>query len=206
LYTCDWNIDVPINWNDNNFIAELRKSICPRYSLNKIDIPQEYITVAVHIRTGGGFYADHDKKREKHPLRFVPEQFFIQQIDRIAHMFPEQKLYIHIFTDHQQPKVLKKRFKEALNNPLLIFDCRKNNNSHSSNVLEDFFSMMDFDCIIRPASNFSKYIQYLGNNKIAIFPSGLHKDAQGKAVIDTISIVTRDAVGSPWHEKKVIIA
>jgi hypothetical protein len=205
LYTCDWNIETHVDWNDNSFLEKLRYTISPRYPLNKMDIPDGYITIAAHVRTGGGYHGDHNDKREKHPLRFAPEQFFIEQIARIAQMFPEQKLYVHIFTDHQQPKDLKQRFKEALNNPHITFAYRNKNNSHDANVLEDFFSMMDFNCLIRPASNFSKHVQYLGNNKIVIYPTGSHKNDQGKAVIDTMIITTRDEVGSPWREEKVML-
>ena len=42
-----------------------------------------------------------------------------------------------------------------MNTRSIIFDCRKENNSPNTNVLEDFFSFFNFDVLIRPDSNFS---------------------------------------------------
>lgn len=206
LYTCYWKINTDIDWNDTVFLEELRNNICPRYPINKVVIPDGYISIAAHVRNGGGFQHDHSEKRESSPLRFACEEFFIDQIERLAEMFPEQKLYVHIFTDHQQPSALKKKFKKALANPHIKFGYRKSNNSHNSNVLEDFFSMMDFHCLIRPASNFTKIVECIGNNKIVITPSDSHKNAEDKSIITTIKIKTRAEVSDKWDIKKIIIA
>jgi hypothetical protein len=206
LYICYWKIKVDIDWDDNVFMDQLRNNIRPRYTIKKVAIPDGCISVAVHVRNGGGFYFDYDEKRENNPRRFAPEEFFIEQIIRVANMFPNQKLYVHIFTDHQDPVMLKKKFKKALNNPRITFGCREQNNHHNSNVLQDFFSMMDFDCLIRPASNFSKWAEYVGNNKLVITPSRTYKDAQGKSVISAIVIKTRAKVGDIWQINKVFIA
>lgn len=205
LYTCDWNIRVQVNWNDRAFVEQVKNNISPRHDLNKITPPPGYVSVAAHVRNGGGFYFDYPEKQQKHFLRFAPEQFFIDQIARVAEMFPDQKLYVFIFTDHKEPRVLKYRFKKALNNQRITFDCRRIN-SHNLNVLEDFFSMMDFHCLIRPTSNFSKSIQCIGNNKLVIHPSGFHNNAQGQPIIDTITIDTRAEINEPWQSYKITIA
>jgi hypothetical protein len=206
LYTCYWKIDAGIDWDDTLFLEQLRNNICPRHTLNKIIAPEGYISIAAHVRNGGGFYFDYSEKRDDNPLRFVPEEFFIEQIARLAEIFPEQKLYVHIFTDHKKPSVLKKKFANALANPRIKFGYRKKNNSHDSNVLEDFFSMMDFHCLIRPASNFTKIVQFIGNNKVVIYPSSSYKNDQGKSVINSIVIKTRDQFGDIWRTEKVSIA
>jgi hypothetical protein len=206
LYISHWNADITIDWYDQVFVKELKRNITPRYQLNKVIVPDGYMSVAVHVRNGGGFTADNEQEQERCPLRFVPDEFFINQIARIADMFKEQNLYVYIFTDHLEPAKLKKKFKQVLNNPRITFAYRKENNSHNSNVLEDFFSMMDFDCLIRPGSHFSRFVQRLGNNKIVIYPESVRKTSDGKSVINVINIKTRAHVNDRWKTKKITIA
>ena len=66
-----------------------------------------------------------------------------------------------------------KKFKAALNNPRISFGCRQEGNAHNAHVLEDFFSMMDFDCLIRPGSHYTRFVQRLGNNKVVIYPESI---------------------------------
>jgi len=206
LYINHWQTENIIDWYDKPFVEELKKNIAPRYTIEKIAIPDNCISIAVHIRTGGSFSADTEQERERCPLRFAPNEFFIDQIARLADMFKEQNLYVHIFTDHQNPAKLKKKFQKALQNPRITFGCRENDNSHNSNVLEDFFSMMDFDCLIRPGSHFSRFVQRLGNNKVVIYPESVRKTASGKPIINVINIKTRAEVTDRWKTKKITIA
>jgi len=41
---------------------------------------------------------------------------------------------------------------------------------YNLNVVEDFYNMSCFDCLIRPASHFFLAAQLLGNHKIIIYP------------------------------------
>lgn len=203
LYVSHWKTDITIDWMNTVFVDELKKNIAPIDEIEKIKIPENVISVAVHVRNGGTFAADTDQEKERCPLRFVPEEFFIEQVDRIAHMFPDKNLYVFIFTDHPAPVKLVKKFEKALNNPRITFDCRLQGNSHKANVLEDFFSMMDFDCLIRPGSHFTRFVQRLGNNKIVIYPESV-KEINGKKVIDTIKIKTRNDAHKKWKTKTVV--
>ncbi len=205
LYISRWKTDIEIDWMDTDFVAEIKKNIAPRYEIEKIAIPENMISVAVHVRNGGTFGADTPEEKERCPLRFVPEKFFIEQIDRIAQMFPNQMLYVHIFTDHSHPEELVRKFQRDLQNPYIIFGYRTENNSHKTNVLEDFFSMMDFDCLIRPGSHFTRFVQRLGNNKIVIYPESI-KEINGKKVIDTIKIKLRKSAQEKWKTQLVVIA
>src|SRR5438309_6413429 len=180
LYISHWKTEITIDWNDKIFVEELRKNIAPRSPIEKIAIPDNCISIAVHVRHGGGFVGDTEQERERCPLRFASDEFFIDQIARLADMFKEENLYVYIFTDHQNPTKLKKKFQKALQNPRITFDCRINDNGHNANVLEDFFSMMDFDCLIRPGSHFSRFVQRLGNNKVVIYPESVRKTIGGK--------------------------
>lgn len=205
LYINHWKTEVIIDWFDATFIEELKKNIAPRYELEKVIIPEDCISIAVHVRNGGGFAVDTQQEKERCPLRFVPDEFFIAQIARLADMFPNDNLYVHIFTDHLEPAVLMKKFKKALNNPRITFGFRKQDNYHNANVLEDFFSMMDFDCLVRPGSHYSRFVQRLGNNKVVIYPESIKKTSDGKSIINVINIKTRTENGR-WKTKKVTIA
>ena len=205
LYISHWKTDITIDWNDKVFVDEIKKNICPRQEIDKIIIPDACLSIAVHVRNGGGFVVDNEQERERCPLRFVPDEFFIAQIARLADMFKERNIYVHIFTDHQEPAELMKKFNNALNNPRITFGYRQEGNSYSANVLEDFFSMMDFDCLIRPGSHFSRFVQRLGNNKVVIYPESVRKTADGKSVINVINIKTRAHVSDRWKTKKVTI-
>lgn len=206
LYISHWKTDIFIDWYDNIFVQELRKTIAPCYEIKKITIPDNYLSIAVHVRTGGSFAPDTAQEKERCPLRFAPDEFFIAQIKRIADMFKHEKLYVYIFTDHANPIELKNKFKKILNDPRITFDYRHENNSHNTNVLEDFFSMMDFDCLIRPGSHFSRFVQRLGNNKLVIYPESIKKLNTGKTIIDVINIKTRTSVNDRWKTKKITIA
>jgi hypothetical protein len=205
LYVSRWKTEIEVDWCDETFVAKMKENIAPRYEIEKVDIPKNVISVAVHVRNGGTFNADTQQEKERCPLRFVPEEFFIEQIDRIAQMFPDQRLYVYIFTDHPHPMQLAQKFQLALKNPCITFGFRTANNSHKTNVLEDFFSMMDFDCLIRPGSHFTRFVQRLGNNKLVIYPESV-KEINGKKVIDTIIIKQRKNAEEKWKTQFVVIA
>jgi hypothetical protein len=203
LYISHWQTPVIIDWFNMNFIEELRKTIAPRNNIEKIMIPTNVVSIAAHVRNGGGY--DSQQEKERCPLRFAPEEFFIAQIERIAMMFPQNTLYVHIFTDHPEPTTLVKKFNNALHNPRIGFGCRTEHNTHSSNVLEDFFSMMDFDCLIRPGSHFSRFVERLGNNKVVIYPDSVQKNPDGSSTIDVITIKTRPDIHTRWKTEKIRI-
>lgn len=201
LYINHWRAKTVIDWSDLEFVEELKKTIAPRYPLEKIAIPTDCLSIAVHIRTGGGFAADTQQEKDRCPLRFVAPEFYIQQIQRITDMFPAEKLYVHIFTDHQKPEELVDVFKKALKNKHIIFGYR-DDNRHNKNVLEDFFSMMDFYCLIRPGSHYSRFVERLGNNKLVIFPESVKKTSSGKKIITSVVIKRRQENGT-WKREQI---
>jgi hypothetical protein len=204
LYISHWKTDVTIDWNDKKFVEQLKTLIAPIHLYEKVAIPDGYVSVAVHVRNGGGHVHDHAIEKARCPLRFVPDEFFIDQIRHIAHMFEGQPLYVHIFTDHQQPSVLLEKFKGALRDKKILFGCRIEGNAHNANVLDDFFAMMDFQCLIRPGSHFSRFVERLGNNQLVIYPAHSRYISKDLSIIDTIGIKTRTAKG--WKTRMEIIA
>src|SRR5579872_6078872 len=201
LYINHWRVNVDINWNDMDFIAQLREMIAPRYDIQKVVIPEGYLSVAVHVRKGGAFVADTVQEQERCPLRFVSDEFYIEQIDRITQMFPDQQLYVYLFTDYKNPNKLAKKFSEALSNDNILFDYQKEENGPQLNVLEDFFSMMQFDCLIRPGSHFSRFVERLGNAQLSIYPYSYATHGK-ETVIDVIGVKTRVS-GGKWKTVKV---
>jgi hypothetical protein len=163
-----------VDWHDKGFKAELKKMIKPLAFMPIIELPPECITIAVHVRRGTGFdilpgqnFADMTRG---HALKWPPDSYYIENIERIVNHFPDKKIYIYIFTDHDNPIEIVHYYKETLANPRIIFGYRVQENKHYLNVLEDFFALTQFDCLIRPDSNFSVVASKIGDYKILISP------------------------------------
>jgi len=200
LYIKKWYCNVHADWKNKKFIKKLRKLISPRVTFTSIVLPKNCVTVAVHMRRGGGYRMDTDRIINNQPLRFASDQFYIDQIKRLAAMFEGKNLYVHIFTDDRNPQAIVENFRRVVNIDTIIYGCRKAGNSHCSHVLEDFFAMMKFDCLIRPKSHYSRFVERLGNNKIIIAPTHV-SSSKGKDVIDTIRIRRLTDIG--WKTEKV---
>ncbi len=163
------------DWHDADFKSELQKMICPNSSLALPYVPQEMLTVAVHIRKGTGwdipiYKITPEELTASHPLRFAPDSFYISQLKRITTLFSDQIIYVYLFTDHDNPAELAEKYSEALQSDHMIIDYRKTENNEFVNVLDDFFALTRFDCLIRADSNFSYIASKLGNYKIIISP------------------------------------
>ncbi len=185
---------------DQYFAAELKNMLQPVVPLPQIELSQDKVTVAVHIRKGNGFdkplnsiqyyniklgkFAD-----EIWPLKFSPEQYYVDQIKRVSMLFDGVPLFIHIFTDDRNPLKLVNRIKKAVNKKNITFSCRQSDNAH---VIEDFYNMSRFDCLIRSGSHFAIAAQLLGNHKIIIYPKHC-KWVGRKLIIDEISIIDNRA-------------
>ena len=143
-----------VGWEDEAFLAQLREEIRPIIPLPKLELPHDRITVAVHLRKGSG--PDGTIYRlQDFPLRFPPDSFFIPQIKRVSEMFHNQPLYVYIFTDVKNPAALVERYKAAVNKPNIMFRCCQASHPNPEfHVLEDFFNLSLFDCIIRPELSF----------------------------------------------------
>ncbi len=171
--------------NNHAFKQELITMIRPVKHISPIEFPPDTISIAVHVRKGGGF--DHPLLSEQinmkpafarrglyadqqYPRRFLPDQYYINQIIKLSKMFDHHPLFIHIFTDDQNPQSIVNTFKEKINRPNTIFSCRTHGNKYDKNIVEDLLAMTQFDCLIRPASSFSKVAQLLGNHKVIVYP------------------------------------
>jgi len=199
-----------------DFLRELKNMIKPIIPLPELNLPKDKITVAVHVRKGGGFdpplyseqyYDNHgypityylnqfmvSKKVDyaysdiRFPKKFPPEQYYIDQIKMLSKMLNDQPLFVYIFTDDANPKRIVNKFNEILQKPNITFGYRESDNRHDANVLEDFFAMTKFDCLIRPDSLFSQAAQLIGKHKIIIYPQKAQWD-NNKLIIKKVGII-----------------
>lgn len=160
-----------IDWKDEEFIRLLREEIKPIPHIKPITIPKDHISVAVHLRKGSGpDFTRYDLRY--YPLRFLPDSFFIEQIQRVSDSVDNKPLYVHLFTDYSKPHELVEKYTQLINRPHITFGCCPAKRSELG-VLEDFFNLMEFDCIIRPDSHFSQIAANISRARTVIFPSYL---------------------------------
>lgn len=164
-----WLPYIEVDWEDPDFKAELVRCLVPKEKITTFRPPKRVTTLAVHVRRGGGA-DDYEHARRQWPLKFPPDSYYIEQIARVAAIFNNKPLYVYIFTDARNPGEIVNRYKAALNNNNLIFDCRLEGNTPYDNVLCDFFSMTKFDCLIRSSSNYSIMAAKLNDYGISIAP------------------------------------
>jgi hypothetical protein len=169
----DFDCQFAINWSDEEFQQELIKMIAPIDAIHLPDLPKNCVNIAVHVRKGTG-YDDTAILNKTMPMKFPPDSFYISQMNYCIKLFSNKKICFHIFTDHDKPEDLATLYNKAITNKNqenITFCCRQKENSHTKNVLEDFFMLTMFDFIIRPDSNFSIIAARLGNPSLEICPS-----------------------------------
>lgn len=188
-----------IDWDDPGFKQELRKIIAPRYPLQLLPLPPNKLSLAVHVRkTSNGFdgQLSFDLPEEQRsaryvdnvfPSKFLPNEFYIKQIQRLSALLGHPPIYVFIFTDDANPSAIVDIFKKEVDLDNLEFDCRSNNN-HFTNVLEDLFSMVQFDFLIRSDSNFPIVASKIGDYKIEIFPESLVAYENKRKIVPGIKI------------------
>ena len=169
-------------FNDHpTFFNELCSLIAPRDFMTKLILPEDQITVAVHVRRGNGpeDLALLSKDKDKYyayihsdkiwPIKFPPDTFYIEQIRHLNSIFGNQPMYVHIFTDYKYPEQIVEKYKKALNLPNINFGWRRTH-TQEDYVIEDLFAMTQFDCLIRSSSHYSGISYLLGDHKYMIAP------------------------------------
>ncbi len=177
---------------DYSFGQRVRAGMAPKKML-PFTLPQDKLSVAVHVRKGGGFdhpilsqqyETDNPKTHtgifsDKHaPFKFPPEQYYADQITLLHKLLDEQSMYVYVFTDDKEPEKIVHRLKKKINHPNVIFDYRKEGNSHDKNVMEDICAMSQFDYLIRSGSHFPWIAQMIGNHKAIIYPKTMRWKGQ----------------------------
>jgi len=176
-----------VDWKQPEFKQLIRKLITPRFSITTLEMPkQPWITVAVHVRKGGNF--DPDFTQFDLPLKVPPDSFYIAALRKMSELLSHRQIYAYIFTDDQDPQKIVQKYQEAVKDLVNIhFDCRKTSNGPWNNVLEDFFSIQKFDCLIRPDSNYTIIAEKLKDFHIVISPEDPRIE-KGVVYIDTLHV------------------
>lgn len=213
--------------DNEEFRKILIDHIKPLIMITPLNIPNNCISIAVHVRSRNNtFDTQHDI--DTMPSLFPPHYFYINGLKQIINHFKERSLYIYIFTDDPNPVAIKERYLKALRDytqhAKIVIECRTSENTHYLNILEDFFGIMQFDCLINPNSTFSKcaalvsgpIIQITTPNWINISPEAWNaftitpeneyrRDKNGNIIIDNKMII-RETKGGKITQVKIIEA
>lgn len=196
-YFCrPYELDEIYHWSamlrDQEFMEEIRQNLTPKEKITPIEIPDGMVGVALHIRKGGGYdnkilsiqyyekaqyqFWNQTHRQLKgyadgyHPYKFLPNQYYIDQLRLLSKMLGHPPLYVYLFTDDMRPRKLAKSLQENLGLPNIQFDYRKGANHHTLNVVEDMRKMSQFDYLIRSRSHYPVIANLMGNPKIVFFP------------------------------------
>jgi len=143
---------------------EIRNLIAPIKATPKLKQVADVETVAIHVRTGGGY--DPKKTVQASTRRFPPLSFYAKQLQFLASQHANQRLRVHIFTDDARPDHIAKKIKQLVNTHNIVgYDCREKGNRHDRNVLEDLFLMAQCTYLIKPWSSYSGAAIIIGNYK-----------------------------------------
>jgi hypothetical protein len=171
-----WDAYIVIDWEDPHFLALVRENLSPKNELPKLSLPENRVSVAMHVRRGGGYDDPHGERMDViWPMKFPPDQFYFDSLRQIDALLDHPPLHIHIFTDAIDPSEIALRYREALSDLDVTFSFREEGNRYNQNILEDFFAMLQFDCLIYPLSNFSYIPSRIGNYKVRIAPRRAEK-------------------------------
>ncbi len=202
--------------DNEEFRSLLQKLVKPKGDLALLPLPIDRKTIAIHVRTGVGY--DLEVNIRNMPTKFPPDSFYLAGLKQAAIYFKEEPLYIYIFTDHPEPTVIEDKFLKALKiwgiENEVIMDCRRSGNTHTQNVLEDMFSMAQFDCLIHPDSSLSRLAAIIAAPILVIKPShwAEHRkgedgasilDKQGNKIIDPL-VVERVERGRSIRDMHVV--
>lgn len=128
---------------------------------------------------------------KRYPIKFPPNQYYIEALKKFSELVHHQPLYVHVFTDSKNPEELLEQLK-TVNLSNVEWHIRNNKEKHNNTLISDFAQMTKFNCLIRPDSSFSKVIQLIGNYTTIIYPiHGTWYD--NKLLIDTVGII--------WHKQ-----
>lgn len=178
-YPCHFDVD----WYDPQFRQAIAKFLAPKRAIPKMEFPKDYVTVAVHVRKGK--IEDSSDSSFWWPLKFPPNSYYIEQIQHLSEIYKNQKLYVYIFTDDPNPRSILDQFQKEIGNPSIVFDCKKEN---GEDVVADFFAMSQFDCLIRPASNFSFTAELLKEYELVFSPTHGKTYADGRRIVNGVKI------------------
>lgn len=171
-----------IDWNDPHFKANLRKWFSPKKNFPKLNLPKDKVSIALHYRTGENY--DRQGWQERFLLKGPPDTFYIDSL-KLLLAIERRPLYVHLFTDSLQPRKVIEKFSALF--PTIEFAIRTDKPAEEA-VLEDFFAMEGFECMIRPESHFSMAAAYLFPYRIILSPYAFRWVDDKTILVDQITI------------------
>lgn len=182
-----------------------------------IELPRARISVAVHIRKGCGddyplfskqYETDSHNKPENlmysdkyHNIKFPPEQFYAEQLEKLYHYLNAAPLHVYIFSDAKTPEDIVQRMQAYLADRCdIIFSVQQSNTINAQSILSDIVNMSICDYLIRSESHFPWIAQMIGNHKGIIRPV-----AWAWAWEDTYLKMTRILIDIPNREMNQLI-
>lgn len=157
-----------VNWDAfKPRVKQLLKVVQPH---EKIAIPADTFSIALHVRTGGDY--DNPDTSTMLPLKLPPMEFYLGELENLlrSNDLPRKPLFIHIFTDDLHPKKIFQKVKERLD--ILGFKGPTISYSESPRLIDDVANMNRFDCLIRPDSNLSGTLAEAADHlQLEIFPT-----------------------------------
>ncbi|MCF7852610.1 MAG: hypothetical protein K9M07_05155 [Simkaniaceae bacterium] len=174
-----------VDWTNEGFLREIRGLIHPKKPLKLVAVSKDKINVAIHIRQGKEY--DGEGISVFYPLKFPPFEFYVEQLKNLHKFFNYVPLYVNVFTDDSNHSSLVAAFQREFNGHQIQFESSKSDIQNQLGVLEDFFSMLQFDCLIYSESNFSRCASIIGDYMLSIRPKAFHWKG-GDLVIDDVDV------------------
>ncbi len=138
----------------------------------KLELPRDAYTIALHIRDGGDY--DDNITKTLHPLKLPSLNFYIGELIRVIEMKKQEgqhAFFVHIFTDATHPENIRDqiRSKVQLENAQVAFSYTP---LERATLRYDAGNMHQFKCMIRADSNLSGPIVAASGTELDILPSG----------------------------------
>jgi hypothetical protein len=157
-----------VEWKNRTFRKLINEMVAPSPALPLVYPPKGKLSIAIHVRDGGSF--DNTAMKKDNFLKFPSYQFYLEALEVILNKNLKKPIYIYLFTDAIHPQKIKDRFQAYFKDYNHIeFGCTPAQ-AGDKQLLIDFFSMLNFDCLIRGESNFSTVVSKLKDFKILITP------------------------------------
>lgn len=176
-YPDNYGSYLELDWQDPQFKKEIRSLLDPIDPPKTIQRPKDRISIAVHVRNGGTF-DDFEEGRAGYPLKFLPVNLYIEGLKKAVAFYAGKPLFVYVFTDHVNPPSLVEEFRSHFQGQDILFDGGRNH------PVDDFFSISQFDCLVRGMSNFSVIAGYYGNPQLTLTPHRSHFGPNKETIID----------------------
>lgn len=156
-----------IDWRDKSFLTLARELVSLKSKESFApEINKERVAVALHIRDGGAY--DPANHKPSFPLRFLPLESYFRSLSALINYLSSKPLTFVIFSDAVDRDALKRKIEDYLlqNFPNLDVEIQIS----VGDVLEDFFSLTEFEYIVGPESLFSYNAAKLGKCLLFLKP------------------------------------